>query len=150
MFMVTMSSLSFAEKVALWEQNVNAQVEYQKQVADLSLKEAPDLEEIIIINRDLQTTMYEMKREQYIYLIAHHPERLQQNKGLNFDWLDEDEKTLLESSKHYKILKEKKEALKAKNQGHPMWPALRKSFLEIRKTKEYIKIHNSLMGMLKT
>ena len=149
LLLVVLSSLCFAEKITLWEQKVNAQIEYQKLVADLSLKETPELEEIIIISRDLQITMYKMKREKYLYLISHHPKRIDPDNDLNFEWTDEDEKTLLELSKYYKSLKTKKKEFKTKNQSHPMWPALRESFVKIRETEEYKKIYKNLIEVLK-
>ena len=113
------------------------------------LKEAPDLKEVIILNRDLQITMYEMKREKYLYLITHYPGRIDPDKDLNFEWTDENENNLTQSSKNYASLKGKKDELYSKNQGHPMWPALRKMFVRVKNTEEYEKAQNTLTEELR-
>jgi hypothetical protein len=147
--LIAVTLLTLAQKSALWEQKVNAQIDFQKTTAGFLLKEAPDLKEIIILNRDLQITMYEMKREKYLYLITHYPGRIDPDKNLNFEWTDEDENNLTQSSKNYVSLKEKKEELYSKNQGHPMWPALRKMFERVKDTEEYKKAENALMEVLR-
>lgn len=141
--------LTFAQKPALWEQKVNAQIVFQKTAADLFLKEAPELNEIIILNRDLQITLYEMKREKYGYLITHYPGRIDPGKGLNFEWTDEDEHNLTQINKNYASLKKIKEELYTKNQGHPLWPALRKVFARVKNTDEYKKAEKTLMEELR-
>lgn len=146
--MLIVSSLTFAEKLPLWAQKIDAQIEYQNKISEMLLKEAPDLEELIVINRDLQTTMYEMKREKYLYLINHYPGRIDPDKELNFEWTDEDENNLTQSSKNYASLKKKKFELKTKNQGHPMWPALRKIFKKVRETEKYKEIQKELMEII--
>lgn len=142
------SSLTFAQKVALWEQKINAQIEYQNRFAEILLKDAPDLKEIIVIGRDLQITMYEMKREKYLYLITRHPSRIDLDNDLNFEWADEDESSLIQASKYYASLKKKKEELKTKNQGHPMWPALREICNKVRESEKYRNVQNDLMEIL--
>ncbi|OPY77506.1 MAG: hypothetical protein A4E64_01091 [Syntrophorhabdus sp. PtaU1.Bin058] len=147
--MLIISSLTFAEKPAIWEQKINAQIKYQKKVAEILLKEEPGLKEIIIINRDLQVTMYEMKRERYLYLVDNYPGRIGPGKELNFKWTDEDENNLTQSSRNYASLKKKEEELKTKNQSHPMWPALREAFKRVKNTKEYKEAQDALMKMLR-
>ena len=143
-----LSISGFGSEPALWEQKLNAQIDYQKKVADMLLKEAPELEEIIVFSSDLQITMYEMKREKYLYLIKNYPGRIDPDKDLNFDWNDEDENKLAQINKNYASLKKKKEKLMIKNQGHPLLPDLREKFKSLRETEEYRKIYKGLLKII--
>lgn len=92
LILLTLSSESFAQSLPIWEQKINAQIAFQNDVAALLTKRSPELEEIIVISHDMQVTLYEMKRQKYLYLFA---ERRKQNEPppeLNFSWADEDEK----------------------------------------------------------
>lgn len=143
------TTCAFADKPDLWEKRINAQIEYQNRLADLLIRQAPELAEIIVLNRDLQVNLYKMKRVKYWYLLDNHPDRIVPDKGNNFEWVDADEEELTAANKDYRALKATDKQLNAKNQDHPKWPALRAEFGKIQQTSDYKKIHNELMEALK-
>jgi hypothetical protein len=140
------------EKNTLWGEKINSQIEFQNKLANLLLREIPEAEEIVIIQRDFQITMIEMRSEEYYFLREHMPSRIIRNQGTsrwsNFEWTDEDNKKILMLNENYRNLKQKKELLEKKNQGHPMWPLVRDKFSKIRETPEYREIYKRLMGTL--
>ena len=71
------------EKDALWENKINSQIEFQNKLADLLLREIPKAAEIILIQRDLQITMIEMRSEQYYFLREYIPSRIIRDQGLS-------------------------------------------------------------------
>lgn len=142
--LLSLPFLCFAEKPGLWEQKIKASIQYQNKIAEILLNKAPELEELIIISRDLQITMLKMKQEKFLYLTINDPNRIDPNKGLFSEWTMDDEIKLTKSNKLYKSLKKKKEFLKTKNQAHPMWPKLRGMFNIVRETEEYRNITKEL------
>lgn len=107
-FLLTSTSLFASNKDYLWEEKTNAAIEYQKKLAELLLKEIPEAEEIILIQRDMQITMQKIRSEEYYYLLQNHPDQIVTNQGIsqwsNFEWTEENEKELLISSEEYKNL----------------------------------------------
>ena len=142
------ASPSLARDVAPWEQKINAQIQFQKDLAGLLLNKAPEFQEIIILARELQITMYEMRRQHYLFLITRHPGRIDPDKDLNFEWTAADEDNLTKSNRDYAILKVRKKELQARSQGHPMWKPAREVFKEVRKTEEFRRIYNRLMAII--
>jgi len=132
------------EKDALWEKGANSGIEFQNKLADLLTREIPKAEELILIQRDLQITMIEMRTEEYYFLREHIPSRIIRNQGwsrwANFECTNEDKEKILKINERYKNLENKKEFLMKKNQGHPMWPLIRDKFAKIGKTPEYQEI----------
>lgn len=140
------------EKDTLWENKINSQIEFQNKLANLLLRELPEAEEIILIQRVLQITLIEMRSEEYYFLREHMPSRIIRNQGIsrwsNFEFTDEDREKILKLNENYRKLKSKKELFEKKNQGHPMWPLTRDKFPKIRETPEYQKIYKRLIGTL--
>lgn len=128
----------------------DAQIEFQNKMAKLLLAEAPrELEQLIFLQRDLQVTSYKLKRLRLVYLVKVDPQRDGVGRGMNFDWSDEDEASLLAESKDYRNLTEYKAELKQKNQNHPKWPELRQIVGKVTQTEEYKRIHHDLMVHLR-
>lgn len=146
-------SLFAADKDSLWKKRTDAQIEFQTKMADLLLKNSPELEKLILIHRDLQIVMIEIRKEKYYYLLENKPSQIIRAQGqsqwANFKWTDEDEKGLLELNKKYSTLKDQKEILKQKNQNNPNWPKVREKFSKITKTTEYQSMQKQLMNTFK-
>lgn len=136
------------EKDALWEKRSNAQIDWQQNVADLLLDEAPEAKAIILIQRDLQMNYIKTRSEKYYFLLKNYPSRLKRNQGhsqwANFEWTEEDENELLKFNDTYKSLKEEQQLLKNKSTGHALWPQLRASFKTIQNRDHYQKLQNTL------
>lgn len=139
-------STSAAEKDLLWERMINAQVDFQNSLADLLVSAIPDAKELILIQRDLQIVMREIRSRQYYYLLETDPSRIVRTEGIsrwiNFDWSKDDEARLL-MDPSYASLVGRKEKLYGQNQGHPMWPVIRAGLPDVMATEEYQNIMRS-------
>ncbi len=102
---------------------------HQENLRDLIVSQRPEFTALADINRDVQILFAETRFARLEHLLATAPERLDSANGLssfrNFDWGDEDLKDLLAANPSYRAQLERLEALKAQNNGHPDWPAMR-------------------------
>lgn len=132
----------------LWEEKTNSQIKYQTDLATLLLKEMPEAEELILIQRDMQIVMIKIRSEEYYYLLQNHPDQIVTNQGIlrwiNYEWTEENEKELLNSNEQYKNLQKEREDLIEKNQKQQQWPIVHEKFSKIKETEEYKKIDEGL------
>jgi hypothetical protein len=145
---VLLPTLCLAQSAARLEKRIDAQIEFQKKLADILLAEAPEFRELINISRDLQIAHYQIERAQCLFLIAHDPKRVRQEPNIDYDWTDRNEKELLRSDPRYKSLRTTRDALYQKNQEHSQWPALREKMKSVEQTKQYRQIYEALMKAL--
>lgn len=115
--------------VEIAEADLAAKSRYQKGLRDLIVAQRPEFATLADINRDVQLLFAEMRFARLRYLLATAPERIDGASGLsgfrNFDWRDEDLPELLAARPSYAAQIERLEMLKAQNNGHPDWPAMR-------------------------
>jgi hypothetical protein len=116
-----------AEKA--WAAYAQAQHQWQEELADFLSSRRPDLKDLIVISRDLQSALIERRSLEFRYLLATHPERILRNQGIaqfsNFQLTDEDLDALSRSSPDYAAALKRIKALRQRSDGHPQWPALR-------------------------
>ncbi len=102
---------------------------HQKDLRDLVVRQRPEFTALADINRDLQVLLAEMRFARFEHLLSSAPGRLDSTNGLsafrNFSWTDDDLKEVMAASPDYRAQAERLEELKAQNNGHPDWPAMR-------------------------
>lgn len=146
------TSLLAAETDPLWEKYIKAKLTFQNDLADFLTVSNPEFKDLILTSRDLQITMAKMRQLKYYYLLKNGPGKISRDQGTtdwaNFDWREEDNKKLLNTSPEYVALTKNKDILVKKNQGNPDWPVARKAFAEAMKRQEYKKIFKTLMDTI--
>ena len=151
-FFLVVGPAAAQEKDPLWEKRAQAQIEFQRQLADLLLTHAPEYKPLIITSRELQIAMIKARQRRYYFLLANKPDQVIRDQGqsrwVNFEWTEEQEEQLLESDQGYAALRATEDALKERNQDHPHWPPLRAVFTQVVKTEEYQRITKSLTETL--
>lgn len=132
-----------AEKA--WTEYVQAQRQFQQELADFLASRRPDLRDLILVSRDLQLSLIERRSLEFRYLLATHPERIVRNQGISklasFAWTDEDAKGLRHSNPDYEAVATRVEVLQERTDGHRQWPALRAAHQAPARDAEYQKIY---------
>jgi hypothetical protein len=117
---------------ALAEKDLKSKKAYQQTLRDLVVTEAPQFTELADISRDLQVVYAETRKRRLLDLLERDPGRLQGSNDLmafrNFDWSDEEEAALRAADPDYDQAEKRADALRAKNDSHEDWPALREVF----------------------
>lgn len=117
---------------ALAEGDLESKKTYQQSLRDLVVAEAPQFTELADISRDLQIVYSETRKRRLTDLLERDPARLQGSNDLmafrNFDWSDEEETALRAADSDYDQAQGRADALRAKNDSHEDWPALREVF----------------------
>ena len=128
-----------------WALYIQAQQQLQHDLGDFLSSRRPDLKEIVLLNRDLQLTLVELRALKFAYLCREHPERIIKDQGVsrfsNFEWTDEDDSHLRSANPRYKEVAERAKALRQKNDSHPQWPALRGATQQLAKDADYLSIY---------
>lgn len=112
-----------------------AQEDWQSALHDLVVEGRPALAELAAVSRDLQLAMTAQAAARFTYLNAREPSRLRPADGLStfvnvgIDWTDEDDARLAADNSDYENLLQHIDELRARNDDHPDWPALR-SFMQ--------------------
>ena len=151
---LTFSSVnSFAESKQdpLWEKKINATIKWQKERALLLISKSPSSKELIEIQRDLQLAQNEIQTALYYYFLENEANRIERlrDQYYSFSWSAEDEEKLIEFNSRYKQLIDRKNKLKERNKGHPMWPELKEAYVEVKNDLEYQKLYKQLLNTLK-
>ena len=106
-----------------------AKTRFQLDFYAAAVADNPDLAALAGINRDLQLALASTRRMKLTHLAETEPDRLVTDQGVsqfsNTDWTDADEAALLDQSADYSAMRAAIDRLKAQNNGHPDWPALR-------------------------
>jgi hypothetical protein len=88
-----------------WTAYVQAQRQWQQELADFLSTQRTDLKKVIAANRDLQLALIDRRSFEFHYLVATHPERIVTNQGIsqfaNFPWTDQDTIALSGSNPDY-------------------------------------------------
>ena len=112
--------------------DLDATVAFQRGLRDLALRDKPEFEALASLNMELQIAMFEARALETAYLARRDPARIKTAEGLsafrNFDWTAEDAAALARESSDYRAQRENVARLRASNDGHPDWPALRTHF----------------------
>jgi len=114
------------------DKDLEAKVQFQNKLHDMIVTSKPEFKALAAINRDLQISMAEERRDKVDYLLKKHPERVVTDQGLskfsNFDWSDADEGRFLATSEAYQKRHAAMSDLTKQNNFHPDWPRLRGFF----------------------
>jgi len=137
----------------LWDRQCSAQRKWQIELAKLLTSTAPQLKELIEIQRDLQLLSLDIRDVKYNYLLRNDPGRItcarDPSEWINFPWSEEDDTRLRVSSPEYAKLEVAKQALHERNQGHASWPELRKLFsTRVQESEEYQALRKALQEEL--
>ena len=147
-----LTTASYAMEDIVWEEYIKAKKQYQTALAELLLRQLPEAEEIIEVQRDIQFNMIEMRSEKFYFILKNYPEKLVADQGIspwsNFEWSEEHEKELIRTNEKYRQLKDEYGAMKKINQGHRQWSIVRERFPLIRETDEYQLLHKALLSSL--
>ena len=101
---------------------------------DLIVSSRPDYEELASLSADLQLAMIERSQARFVYLLTQQSDRinstgdLSQLVNVGLQWTPADEQALLAVDLKYGALSARIDSLRALNDGHPDWPALRAYF----------------------
>jgi hypothetical protein len=132
---------------------VQAQRQCQEELADFLSSQRPDLEEVIVVSRDLQLTLIDRRSLEIRYLLAIHPEWVARSQGIpqfaNFHWTDKDGIALSRSNPDYAAAVRRVEVLRQRNDGNPQWPALRAANQSLAKQPDYQKIYERFEQQIK-
>ena len=139
---------SFQVSDSLRQKASKAKEEYKIAIYDILTSEAPALEDVFRISRNLQIAMTHRGDWRYEHLWKNNRSRIKTNAGylawLNLDWRIKDERKLMTVSSEYSLLQERIKEIKQKNQGHPMWPEARKVFRKMQNDVRMTTIHEKL------
>jgi hypothetical protein len=140
------SSASSEKAQKAWTAYIQAQRQYQQELADFLVSRRPDLKELILVNRDLQLALIERRSLEFRHLLATHPERIVTNQGIskfsNYDWTDEDGKDLRSTTPDYEAAINHVKALQRRSDGDSHWDALRAANRALAKKVDYQKIYD--------
>lgn len=109
-------------------QDYAAKERYQRDMRDMIVRSNRRLQALAVLNMRLQTALAQARRAKIAYLARRDPTRLDTNKlsrFMNFDWREKDEAALMQADTAYRKLAREVNGLKAANNDHPDWPALR-------------------------
>jgi hypothetical protein len=137
-----------------WTAYVQAQRQWQQELADFLSTQRTDLKEVIAANRDLQLALIDRRSFEFHYLVATHPERIVTNQGIsqfaNFPWTDQDTIALSGSNPDYAATVKRVELLRQRSDSNPLWSALREANRSLANQPEYQKIYARFEQRLKT
>lgn len=116
---------------SLYLSYTEAQRDWQLSLKDLIVLSRPDFGELGSLSTELQLAMIEQAQARFRYLVTRDAKRVRADGDLsqfvNFEveWTVADETALLAADPEYGALRAKIDSLRALNDGHPDWPALR-------------------------
>lgn len=131
-----------------WAAYVQAQRQFQEELADLLVTRRPDLKELILVSRDSQVALIDRRSLEFGYLLANHPERIISDQGIsrftNYDWTDDDANTLKRANPEYEAAIKRIQTLQKRSDEDPQWPALRAANRALAKDPDYQKLYERL------
>jgi len=124
-----------------------AQVAFHHEVR-LSLHE---LRDTIARSQEMKLAMADQKSARFYYLSENYPARIDRTHGfaafINFEWTDEDEKSLLKISKEYRSRKKKIEKIQKKLEKNDDFKKVLEQLDDISGSLEYERIRNRFRFM---
>lgn len=109
----------------------DAQRTWQQSLRDMIVSARVEFTELAQLAADLQLAMIDEGEAQFRYLVDQAPDRLNLDGGLagfvnvGLVWSDEANLALMARDPDYRALQERISRLRADNDAHPDWPALR-------------------------
>ena len=147
------SASSDAAAGKAWTAYTGAQREWQRDLADFQSSRRLGLKDLILLSRDLQLALIELRTLEFHYLLKTHPERIVRNEGIsrfsNFDWENPDRDALRRSNADYALVEKRVQTLRQRSDGNPQWPALRAAHRSLEKTAAWQQIYGRFRQQVK-
>ncbi len=119
---------------AVYTGYADAQRTWQRSLRDAVVSARVEFADLAELSADLQLAMIDRGEARFRYLADQAHDRLQLDGGLSefvnvgLEWSDGDNAALMASDPDYRALEERISRLRADNDAHPDWPALRTYF----------------------